>query len=152
MNPFTIASAATLALIALSQQMSEAYGPSPGADTTIVVRASGSTLEFQPPQLSVRAGTRVRLRFVNDGTLPHNLVLPRDEDDIDALALAAYESAETGYVPVGQKDKLVAYTLLVSPGETAEVFFDVPPPGEYTYICLFPGHANTMLGKLRALR
>lgn len=152
MNPFTIAAAATLAILALTQQMSEAYGPSQGADTTIVVRASGSSLEFVPARLSVKAGTRVRLRFVNDGTLPHNLVLPRRDDDIDALALAAYESAESGYVPVAQKEKLVAYTALVSPGETAEVFFDVPPPGEYTYVCLFPGHANTMLGTLRALR
>lgn len=152
MNPFSVAAAATLAILALSQQMSEAYGPSQGADTTIVVRASGSTLEFQPPRLSVKAGTRVRLRFVNDGTLPHNLVLPRSEDDIDALALAAYEAAETGYVPLAQKEKLVAYTSLVSPGETAEVSFEVPPAGEYTYICLFPGHANTMLGTLRALR
>lgn len=152
MNPFTIAAAATLAIIALTQQMSDAFAVSQGADTTIVVRASGSSLEFLPPRLSVKAGTRVRLRFVNEGTLPHNLVLPRSEDDIDAIALAAYEAAETGYVPVTQKEKLLAFTTLVSPGETAEISFDVPPAGEYTYVCLFPGHANTMLGTLRALR
>jgi plastocyanin len=122
------------------------------ADTTIVVRASGSTLEFQPPRLSVKSGTRVRLRFVNDGTLPHNFVVPRSDDDLDALALAAYEAADNGYVPVGQREKLVTYTSLVSPGETVEVSFDVPPPGEYTYVCLFPGHANSMLGTLRVLR
>lgn len=122
-----------------------------GADTTVVVKAMGSTLEFVPPRISVKTGTRVTLRFVNEGTLPHNVVLPRTEDDIDPLALAAYESAANGYVPVEEKDRMLAYTALASPGQTVEVTFTVPAPGEYTYVCLFPGHANTMLGTLRAL-
>jgi plastocyanin len=122
------------------------------ADTTITIRATGSTLEFQPPTISAKNGARVRIRFVNEGTLPHNFVLPRADDDIDALALAAYQAGENGYVPMDQKEKMVVYTKLASPGETVEATFVVPPPGEYTYVCLFPGHANTMLGKLRALK
>jgi plastocyanin len=121
-------------------------------DTTITLRASGSTLEFDPPRISVRNGRRVRLRFVNGGTLPHNVVVPRSEDDLDGLILAAYESSETGYVPMAQQTKLVGYTRLASPGETVEFVFTVPPPGEYTYVCLFPGHANSMLGTLRSLK
>ena len=126
--------------------------PTAVQDTTITVRASGSTLEYDPPRISVKNGRRVRLRFVNDGTLPHNVVLPRSEDDLDALILAAYESSETGYVPMAQKDKLLGYTRLVSPGESVEITFVVPPPGEYRYVCLFPGHANSMLGTLRSLK
>lgn len=122
------------------------------ADTTITIRAAGSTLEFQPPRISVKHGTRIRLRFVNDGTLPHNVVLPRNEGDIDALAVAAYDAAESGYVPLKQQEKLLAYSTLASPGDTVNVTFVVPPPGEYTYICLFPGHANSMFGTLRSLR
>ncbi|HEX7120743.1 MAG TPA: plastocyanin/azurin family copper-binding protein, partial [Gemmatimonadaceae bacterium] len=106
---------------------------------------------FVPPRISVKTGTRVTLRFMNEGTLPHNVVLPRTEDDIDPLALAAYEAAASGYVPVEEKDRMLAYTALASPGQTVEVTFTVPAPGEYTYVCLFPGHANTMLGTLRAL-
>jgi plastocyanin len=123
-----------------------------GADTTITIRASGSTLEFTPTRVSAKAGTRVRLRFVNEGTLPHNVVVPQSDDDIDALVLAAYQAAETGYVPLGMKDKLVGWTALASPGESVEVTFVVPPAGEYTYLCLFPGHSNSMLGTLRALK
>ena len=123
-----------------------------GADTTITIRASGSTLEFTPTRVSAKAGTRLRLRFVNDGSLPHNVVVPKSDDDIDALALAAYQAGETGYVPTDLKAKLVGWTTLASPGETVEVSFVVPAAGEYTYVCLFPGHANSMLGTLRALR
>ena len=123
-----------------------------GADTTITIRAAGSTLEFTPTRVSAKAGTRLRLRFVNEGTLPHNVVVPRSEDDIDALALAAYQAGETGYVPMDLKAKLVGFTTLASPGETVEVSFVVPPAGEYTYVCLFPGHSNSMFGTLRALK
>jgi plastocyanin len=123
-----------------------------GADTTITIRASGSTLEFTPTRVSAKAGTRLRLRFVNDGTLPHNLVVPRSDDDIDALVLAAYKASETNYVPMELKDKLIGWTTLASPGESVEVTFTVPAAGEYTYVCLFPGHSNSMLGTLRALK
>lgn len=121
-------------------------------DTTITIKASGSTLEFQPARISVKAGRRVRLRFVNDGTLPHNVALPRSEEDLDAMATAAYQAGETGYIPMAHKDKLIAYTSLASPGQAVEATFVVPPPGEYTYVCLFPGHSNSMLGTLRSLR
>ena len=121
-------------------------------DTIITIRASGSTLEFQPARLSVKTGRRVKLRFVNDGTLPHNVALPRSEDDLDAIATAAYQAGETGYIPPEHKDKLITYTSLASPGQTVEAEFVVPAPGEYTYVCLFPGHSNSMLGTLRALR
>jgi plastocyanin len=123
-----------------------------GADTTITIRAAGSTLEFTPARVSAKAGTRVRIRFVNDGTLPHNLVVPKTDDDIDALALAAYQAGETGYVPLELKEKLVGWTTLASPGQSVEVTFVVPAAGEYTYVCLFPGHSNSMLGTLRALK
>ena len=121
-------------------------------DTTITIRATGSTLEFIPPRLAAKTGTRVRIRFVNEGTLPHNVVLPRSEDDIDGLVQAAYAAQESGFVPLGQKAKLLGYTKLASPGETVEITLTMPAPGEYTYICTFPGHATSMFGTLRALR
>jgi uncharacterized cupredoxin-like copper-binding protein len=127
-------------------------GVAQDADTTITIRASGSTLEFQPSRISVKTGRRVRLRFVNDGTLPHNVAMPRSDEDLDAMATAAYQAGDTGYIPMAQKDKLIAYTSLASPGQAVEVTFVVPPPGEYTFVCLFPGHSNSMLGTLRALR
>lgn len=131
-------------------------GPAPVAaqalpDTTITIRASSSTLEFDPPAIAVKHGARLRLRLVNTGTLPHNIVLVKNEDDIDALAAAA-SKAGGSYVPVAEKDKLIAYTTLASPGQTVEVTFVVPPPGVYTYVCMMSGHANSMLGTLRSLR
>lgn len=121
----------------------------PAPDTVITLRSEGTELLFIPDRLTVRAGMRVRIRYRNDGELPHNFVLARSEDDLDPMADAAYTAAETGFVPADMTDRMIAYTSLVSPGQTVEIDFVAPPPGEYTYICLFPGHANMMLGTLR---
>lgn len=121
-------------------------------DTIIDVMAMGSTLEFETPEIAVKQGKRVRLRFMNHGTLPHNLVIAKSADDIDVLIAAASAAYKTGYVPVELKERMVGYTTLASPGQTVEFDFVVPPPGEYTYICLISGHYTSMLGTLRSLK
>ena len=121
-------------------------------DTTIDIMAMGSTLEFETPEIAVKQGKRVRLRFMNHGTLPHNLVIAKSEKDIDVLIEAASAAYKTGYVPVELKDRMIGYTTLASPGQTVEFDFVVPPPGEYTYICLISGHYTSMLGTLRSLK
>lgn len=130
--------------------------PAPAArvavDTTIDIMAMGSTLAFETPEIAVKQGKRVRLRFMNHGTLPHNLVIAKTDDDVDVLAAAASAAYKTGYVPLELKDRMIGYTALASPGETVEFVFVVPPPGEYTYVCLISGHANSMLGTLRSLK
>lgn len=123
----------------------------PKADTVIMMRSVGPNLEFIPDELAVEQGTRVILRYVNDGDLPHNLALVRDEADIDMLVAAAYEAQGTGFIPVEHSETMIAYSPLVSPGQTVDIEFVVPPPGEYVYICLFPGHASMMLGTLYSL-
>ena len=123
----------------------------PAPDTTIIVRANTSTLEFDPPRISAKQGTRVRIRFANVGTLPHNFVIVKDENDIDDLSAKA-SKVGGDYVPLAQKDKMIAFTKLASPGQTVEVTFVMPLPGEYTYVCLLSGHSNSMLGTLRSLR
>ena len=152
--------AALIALSAVSasaqRQPAKAATPAPTArvavDTTIDVMAMGSTLEFEAAEIAVKQGKRVRLRFMNHGTLPHNLVIAKTDADVDVLIAAAGNAYKTGYVPVELKDRMVGYTTLASPGETSEFVFVVPPPGEYTYICLISGHYTSMLGTLRSLK
>jgi plastocyanin len=121
-------------------------------DTTVVIRASGSALEFVPSRIALKNGLRVRLRFINEGTLPHNIVIPKSEDDISDLAAEAMGADQTGYVPVEMKARMIAFSALAKPTETVDITFTVPPPGEYWYVCLYPGHHANMLGTLRSLR
>ena len=142
--------------VAAHAQSAKPATPAPTAnvpvDTTIDIMAMGSTLEFQAPEIAVKNGKRVRIRFMNHGTLPHNFVIAKTDDDVDVLAAAASSAYKTGYVPVELKDRMIAYSTLASPGDTVEIVFVVPPPGLYTYVCLISGHYNSMVGTLRSLR
>lgn len=151
MKPFA-SFAAALALGVAGPAHAQTRGAEPPPDTTVVLKSAGSALEFVPARLSVKNGLRVRVRYTNEGTLPHNLAFAKSEDDLDAIASAAYSASASGFVPLEHKDKLIAWTSLVSPGQTVEVTFVVPEPGEYPFICLFPGHANMMNGVMRSLR
>jgi plastocyanin len=122
----------------------------PTDTTLLIVTASATTLAFEPEDLTVKAGAVVQLRLVNAGTLPHNWLLVKREDEIEDLAMAAMREGGD-YVPKEMKDRLFAWTKLASPGQTVEVVFTAPPAGLYTYVCLMSGHAGMMLGKLRVI-
>lgn len=118
-------------------------------DTTITLRAHGTELIFDPATITLKQGTRVRVRFANMGSFAHNFILVRDESDLDQLAERARDASEN--VPLSLKSKMIVYSNIAQPTQTVETSFVVPPPGEYTYVCLVEGHANTMLGKLRSI-
>jgi len=121
-------------------------------DTVITLRTTGSNMSFEPDHISARQGTRVTVRYVNDGTLPHNFVLVKEEADIDVLGPAAFQAKDTGYVPLELADRMIAYSDLAVPGATVEVTFVMPPAGDYFFVCLYPGHYNMMFGTLKSLQ
>lgn len=121
------------------------------ADTVITIRSTGTNLEFLPARISAKQGTTVTVRYVNEGTLPHNFVVVKDEDDIDTLGRAAFDAKDTEYVPLQHESLMIAHSELAAPGETVEVTFVMPPPGEYFFVCLYSGHYNMMVGTLRSL-
>jgi azurin len=116
------------------------------------VRTEGSRTAFLPDSLSAAAGARATVRVINHGEIAHNFVLVRDDESVQPIVLAAYQAIATQYVPTGFEDAILASTPLVYPGDTLDVSFEVPEPGRYTFVCVFPGHGSTMRGTLIATR
>jgi azurin len=146
-----VAATAVLALAAAPLSSSGLHAQE-AADTTITIRTTGSNLEFSPARVAAKEGTRVRIRYVNDGTLPHNIVLVTDESDIDMLGLAAFQASRTDYIPLEHEARMIAHTKLAVPGETVEMTFTVPPAGDYFLVCLYAGHYNMMVATFRSLK
>ena len=121
-------------------------------DTTVItVKPVGNELKFATTEISAKAGTTLKIIFENTSTLmPHSVVVLKSHDHIETVGMAALTAAEHDYIPPDHKDKILAYTAMAAPGETVEVTFTVPPPGEYPYICTFPGHYTLMQGTLIA--
>lgn len=82
--------------------------------------------------------------------MSHNFVLLAKGTNADSFAMEAAMARNDGYIPKAKAAAILAKTALAGGGETVEVVFNAPKePGEYIYICTFPGHyIGGMKGKL----
>jgi azurin len=105
-------------------------------------------MRFDVTAFEVSRGQKVAITLKNIGTTPkfsmgHNLVvLDRTvtTDNVTKFLDAASTEAAHEYVPPGSK-QVLAHTKLLGPNETDTVTFTAPQiPGQYLYLCSFPGH------------
>lgn len=120
----------------------------------VVVTPAGNEIRFAVTEFTVTAGQPVRLVFNNTANTPamqHNVVVLRDREAIDRVGMAALQvGAELDYVP--RDEAIIANTALAEPGKTVEVIFSAPAePGDYPYICSFPGHYSLMQGTMHVV-
>jgi azurin len=113
-------------------------------------------MQYTVNEFTVEAGQEIELTFVHEGSLPvnqmgHNVVILQAGEDYMAfgrqLSSTDGYSLDNDYLPEGVRDGLVAYTDMVGGGETTTIRFTAPEtPGDYPYLCSFPGHYPMMNG------
>jgi len=83
--------------------------------------------------------------------LGHNWVLARTSD-VAALASAGMGAGfGHGYLPAGDP-RVIAATKVIGGGESTTITIDMsplPPGGDYTYFCSYPGHSSMMRGRFQ---
>lgn len=121
---------------------------------TVEIEGTNS-LKFSKESITVKPGEEVTIKLSNNSKLPasamaHNWILLAADADAAKLDEAAAKAKDNDYVPSDMADQIVAHTGLVGGGESDTVTFTAPEePGDYTYICTFPGHyAAGMKGTL----
>ncbi len=98
----------------------------------------------------VEAGKPVQIVLNNPDTMPHNVVIgqPGSVKEIGNAGASVMPTADPNlkaYVP--DSPLVIAATRLVNGGETERLNFTAPQkPGEYVYLCSFPGHWLRMYG------
>ncbi len=121
-----------------------------GPDRTITIGTKPG-LQFNKTELQVEAGERVKLVFRNTDDLMHNLLIvqPGTVEPVAKTAMnMGVEGQERGYVP--RSENVLYHTSLLEPETNEAIYFRAPEePGEYPYVCTFPGHWRTMQGILR---
>lgn len=106
-------------------------------------------MRFDVTAFEAKPGQKISVTLKNVGTTPkfsmgHNFVLldrTINTGNVQSAFLdkASMEAAHD-YVPQGDK-AVIAHTKLLGPNETDSVTFTAPyVPGEYLYLCSFPGH------------
>ncbi len=113
-------------------------------------------MKFDKTKFAVRAGEEVMLTFTNAGVLPletmgHNVVVLEKNADVAKFANASAKSKETGYISDLYITDIIAQTKLLGPGESETIKFTLKEPGDYTFICTFPGHWIVMKGVIIAV-
>lgn len=100
-------------------------------------------------------GEELRIRLTTISNLPptamsHNLALVELGTDVDAFARASITARDNAYIAPDFEDQVIVTTAMLGNGETDTITFNAPEtPGEYDYLCTFPGHfAGGMVGKL----
>jgi azurin len=121
-----------------------------GAELTIRMGTEPG-LKFSVTDMTVEAGTRIKLIFSNPDDMPHNFILtqPGQADRVGEAALKlGVRGMELNYAP--DLPAVLYYTKLLQPGTSQTLYFEAPAePGVYPYVCTYPGHYVTMRGVLR---
>jgi azurin len=128
----------------------QGVAPAPAKTVELHIQTDGDFLAFVPTELTCPTGAHVRLYFHHAGEhVPqeHNWVLVKP-GTLDGVEKAGMEAGEaSGWVP--QHDaRVLAATSLCGPGGIAMVEFEAPAPGDYPFLCSFPGHGAEMRGVL----
>jgi azurin len=115
--------------------------------TARVIRIQvGDNLKFLPAAITAAPGELVKVVLTDAGQMPklamaHNFVLLKKGVEAKTVAEQSASARESGFIAPSVMHQVLASTTLVGPGETADTTFVTPiDPGEYEFICTFPGH------------
>lgn len=127
-------------------------GKAKSGEARLSLTTKGDEYVFDKTKLTAKAGQKVQVTFKNSSNpssaLEHNWVLvkPGTADKVANEGIQA--GADKGWIPVGSPD-ILASTKLIKAGQSETVTFTAPSePGDYPYLCTFPGHATMMKGIL----
>ncbi|MDA7909088.1 c-type cytochrome, partial [bacterium] len=136
----------------LPSEMSDRYRKRLGDVTVrvILIHTVEEEMRYDVPWFAVQAGTDIQIILKNEDLMAHNLVITMPE----ALQTVALQAAAEGptigpsgkqYVP-DSSDVLFGTEMVSAETQTRVTFRAPSTPGEYPYVCTFPGHWMRMYG------
>lgn len=119
----------------------------------ITLKTPPGQMRYDLAQFSVPPGAKVVLTLVNNDEMPHNVVICKPGNDKGLeVAQKAWTLGEQGVARdwVPEHERILVSGKMAPPhGEQAYAFTAPSVPGDYPYVCTFPGHAMTMNGLMR---
>jgi len=120
--------------------------------SVLVLHTLKEQMLYDQSLLVVEAGKPVQIILINDDAMPHNLavVAPGALQEIGEAAEKMTPTPDKeGRCYIPDSAKVLHATRLVEPGQQARLSFVAPEaPGEFPYVCTFPGHWRRMVGTL----
>jgi putative heme-binding domain-containing protein len=124
--------------------------------TVFLVRTIPEQMLYDKSLIVVEIGKPIEIILINDDAMPHNLVIvtPGAVEEIgQAAEKMTPEPDGQGRIHVPPSPKVLHATKMVDPGQQAKLSFTAPEePGDYQYVCTFPGHWRRMVGTLAVVK
>jgi putative membrane-bound dehydrogenase-like protein len=122
----------------------------------ITIKTIKNEMKYDLTEFVVEAGKAVELVFENTDFMQHNLVITKvgEKEKVgmaaDKLAMDP-DGAEKNYVP--EMPEVLYATAIINPEEKVVLKFNAPTaPGDYPFICTFPGHWRIMQGVMKVVK
>jgi putative heme-binding domain-containing protein len=116
----------------------------------VLIHTVEEEMRYDVPWFAVEAGTDIQIILKNEDLMAHNLVITKPQT-LQAVALQAAADGPTigpsgkQYVP-DSSDVLFGTEMVPAEKQTRVTFRAPSEPGEYPYVCTFPGHWMRMYG------
>lgn len=123
------------------------------ADGLVTGGQAGDYISLDAIEAAPGDEIQINLRTISNipkNAMAHNFVLLELGTDVDEFASASAQASDNEYIAPDYEESVIISTSMLGDGETDSITFTVPDePGEYDFICSFPGHyAAGMVGKL----
>lgn len=132
-----------------------AYQVAAAAEVTVEITGNDQ-MQYNVKSFEVTEGDTVTVSFKHIGQLPvvamgHNLAIVKPGTELPMFSAKAASAKDSGFIPqeAESKDLIVAHTKMLGGGESDTITFTAPAPGDYPYLCTFPGHFAIMQGVMK---
>ena len=125
-------------------------------DQVFTLNTVKDVMKYDKTLLTARAGSTIQIVLNNTDFMQHNLVLikPNTLEKVGAASNQLAQDpngAKMAYVP--RMPEVLGATVLVNPGDSYTLTITLPNiPGDYMYVCTYPGHWQMMNGILRVTK
>lgn len=141
--------------MAAAKPAAPAEKPKPAAKPKVVrIKTMTAQMKYDLTEFTVRPGEPVKVIFENGDDLPHNIVFCQPGTDVATMAIKQMENPEAALKRNWLPDdkRIWLHSKMLNPHEEDTLSFTAPEkPGDYPFVCTFPGHALTMTGKMKVL-
>jgi putative membrane-bound dehydrogenase-like protein len=155
-SPFVLRANVTNAKLETLDGITPAVAKVGAVEKVIILKVVKDVMKYDKEVMTAKAGTVIQIVLQNPDFMQHNLVLikPKTLEKVgaaaDRLALDP-NGAKMQYVP--RIPEVIQATPLINPGGKYTMTIKVPNvPGDYPYVCTFPGHWRIMNGVLRVTK
>ncbi len=110
-------------------------------------------MKYDIKDFEVKAGAKVKVTFVNYDFMPHNIVFAQPKS-ADEIGMAAIQLGGAGFAKgfIPDSDKIIIASKLLQNKQEELLEFTAPEkPGDYDFLCTFPGHHLLMRGIMKVV-